>query len=432
MLSAITPVESSINWSEDDSVSNNALKRPATEINLVNDENSPPNNKKSRKSTKESSTKVDFLKKVFDDASDTPDDSLVPKKEETETRSTRPKRTTRKQTYNQSLMDTEPSDYYDGDDIPQQLLETEQKDEVKHRPTAAPKYPEFNNSDTLMSYPPGSDNIITMENYKCLDRPELIDDVILDFYIQFIYHELMSEEMRERVHICSSNFYAFYALQTNFSGWKEDKVLKASQKRYLRVKDMPCLKDVNIFEKDFIVFPCHDHDHWFLVIVCYPRLNGAFKIKDGTPVDGDDLYLNRKNPEEGDPIKRSCVLTFDSVKSNPGRRVKAMVHIRNFLKSEYDAKYQDNFAFLETDVTAHCCQVSSIFTYFLEIHQSFFFSVRNSQTQLTVVCTCWSSLNNSSLSLLYKISAFSLMSPIGSLLMSFFKNVNKLLSLSSH
>ena len=31
-------------------------------------------------------------------------------------------------------------------------------------------------------------------------------------------------------------------------------------------------KNVNIFDKDFIVVPINDCDHWFVVIICYPGL----------------------------------------------------------------------------------------------------------------------------------------------------------------
>lgn len=273
--------------------------------------------------------------------------------------SMRYKRVLRNRDKEPKMSKIEVSDYYENDDIPEQLREAKKTVQKKPRPTNT-EFDAYNNAETLIIYPPGSNNLITMENYKCLDRRELIDDVILDFYIQYIYNEMMSDDMRKRVHICSSSFYSLYSTQANFAGWKDGETgkLKAPEKRYLRVKDLPCVKDANLFEKDFIVFPCHSNDHWFLVIACYPKMNGAFTLKDEVPVEGDALIIDRKNPNAGEPVKRSCLVAFDSVRSNPTRRSRAMIHIRNFLASDYNEKYQNKFTFWPETIYANSALVS--------------------------------------------------------------------------
>lgn len=41
-------------------------------------------------------------------------------------------------------------------------------------------------------------------------------------------------------------------------------------------------KNVNLFEKDFIVIPLNENSHWFLAIICFPNLECAVTF-DGSP-----------------------------------------------------------------------------------------------------------------------------------------------------
>lgn len=248
-------------------------------------------------------------------------------------------------------------DYYQGDEIPEHLLEQhcDEKVDVKVKPKAPSEFDRFDDLEELLSYPPHSDNIIRMEDYKCLDRRELLNNVILDFYLQYLHRELLSEEMRSRVHVCSTYFYSLYSTSANYTGWKDDK-LRAEDKRYLRVKDLPCNKDVNIFEKDFVVFPCIDKEHWFLAIACYMRFNGAVSFDKNVPVE--DTVRDKKNPEADPPIKKTCILMFDSVKGNGSRRTKAVKHLQNFFESEYKEKYQADFPLEKTSLIGSSVVVS--------------------------------------------------------------------------
>lgn len=205
------------------------------------------------------------------------------------------------------------------------------------------RFPEFNNETKLLSY---SDVIITMEDYKCLDYRELLLDVVLDFYLNYIHKELMPPELRDRVFVFNSQMYNNLAINTNFNGWKSDgnKDIPAAKKRYERVKSYH--EGVNIFEKDYLVVPCYDNGHWFLAIICYPALNGCYDSKGKKwPIDATmrDKYL--KYEISDGPIKASSVLIFDSVQTNPSRRVTAINHLRNFLVTEYEEKFkhQDKF-----------------------------------------------------------------------------------------
>lgn len=92
---------------------------------------------------------------------------------------------------------------------------------------------------TILFYPDCEDGIrIAIEDYLCLKRKELIDDVIIDFYLKYLYFEVFTEEQRNRTHIFSTHFFSLYSTKSNFNGWNDDIKLNAQQKRYLRVANM--------------------------------------------------------------------------------------------------------------------------------------------------------------------------------------------------
>lgn len=234
----------------------------------------------------------------------------------------------------------------------------ESKPKKKDKKKAPSRNPDFDRFDDLQQLLVFDDVEIRMEDWKCLDRREMLTGPIINFYLKFIYN-LMSEELRERVHIYSTNFYTMYSVDTSYAGWNEEGNLNAAEKRYNRVQGLPCNTDVNIFDKDFIVFPCHDNQHWFLSIACFPKLSGAVTVNGNQPVeDNQKRYRDMKNPDVGEPIKSSVILTFDSVTGNGGRRTKALKYIRQFLLSEYNAKYKNDFPFVSNDVISSSVHVS--------------------------------------------------------------------------
>lgn len=52
-----------------------------------------------------------------------------------------------------------------------------------------------------------------------------------------------------------------------------DPALTAAQKRHARVKTWT--KNVNLFEKEFIIVPINENAHWFLAIICFPGMTGS-------------------------------------------------------------------------------------------------------------------------------------------------------------
>lgn len=54
-----------------------------------------------------------------------------------------------------------------------------------------------------------------------------------------------------------------------------------AEKRHARVSKWT--KNVNLFDKDFVIIPINENCHWFLAIICFPNLDGPVTI-DGKSV----------------------------------------------------------------------------------------------------------------------------------------------------
>lgn len=204
----------------------------------------------------------------------------------------------------------------------------------------------LNDNDEILAYPRGA---IKVEDYKSLDYRQMLNGNILDYWMFQIYEQKLTDEQRSRSHFYETTFFTTLAVDSNFSGWNtgENKHLRAEEKRYNRVKDMPCNQNVNVFEKDFIVIPCLEKEHWFLAIVCYPRLNGAFTLEDDSVPLKYTFSCNPANQknEQRFPIRQSCILIFDSSQDIHGRGLGAIMKIKNFFKMTHLKQYKEEFDF---------------------------------------------------------------------------------------
>lgn len=134
----------------------------------------------------------------------------------------------------------------------------------------------------LMIYPPqGKGGIsINTEDYQCLAVDQYLNDVIIDFYLKYLHQEIMSPEQRERTHIFSSFFYKrLTATSARQRHIERELKMTAAQKRHNRVKSWT--KNVDLFDKDFIVIPINELSHWFLAVICFPGMDKPRSAKTG-------------------------------------------------------------------------------------------------------------------------------------------------------
>lgn len=125
--------------------------------------------------------------------------------------------------------------------------------------TCHSKLPTSDINSVILIYPPSGKGGITIErlDYKCLAMHEYLNDVIIDFYLKYLYIEVLTTEQRAKTHIFGSHFYQ--VLST------------LNETRSERIKNWT--KNVNLFDKDFIVIPINEDEHWYLAIICFPYLS---------------------------------------------------------------------------------------------------------------------------------------------------------------
>lgn len=122
---------------------------------------------------------------------------------------------------------------------------------------------------------------INTEDYECLAIDQYMNDVIIDFYLRYLQEEKLTEDQRKQTHIFSQFFYKrLTTMQTRKS--QADVRLSAAQRRHARVEKWT--KGVNLFEKDYIIIPICEQQHWYLAVICFPGLTGPVTYDTMTPV----------------------------------------------------------------------------------------------------------------------------------------------------
>ncbi|KAM8947192.1 LOW QUALITY PROTEIN: sentrin-specific protease 7 [Pelodytes ibericus] len=99
---------------------------------------------------------------------------------------------------------------------------------------------------------------VTNEDLLCLKEGEFINDVIIDFYLKYLFLKKFPKAFIERGHIFSSLFFKCLTSTANGPGDKSD--VTSEQKRHQEVKTWT--RHVDIFSKDFIYVPVNENSHW--------------------------------------------------------------------------------------------------------------------------------------------------------------------------
>jgi len=95
------------------------------------------------------------------------------------------------------------------------------------------------------------DTVIHTSDILCLDDEQFLNDAIISFWLRFITQTMLDEEQRKRIHIFNSYFYEALTDKK-----KAGEGATPTEKRHSRVKKWT--KNVNLFEKDFIIIPVNE------------------------------------------------------------------------------------------------------------------------------------------------------------------------------
>ncbi|XP_012059449.1 PREDICTED: sentrin-specific protease 6-like [Atta cephalotes] len=179
---------------------------------------------------------------------------------------------------------------------------------------------------TYPSFPVERGITITTAHYLCLAEDQYLNDTVIEFYLKYLTLEVLSEFDQRRTHVFSSFFYQ--RLITHFGETQNTIPMTLAAERHARVQRWT--RDVNIFEKDFVIIPINKDEHWFLAIICFPGLVGKVS-KRITEINKNDSLFKL------DLIYSPCILIFDSLGNTNYSSVIAT--LRDYLSCEYVVKF---------------------------------------------------------------------------------------------
>lgn len=106
-----------------------------------------------------------------------------------------------------------------------------------------------------------------LASLECLDsESSYLKDNVVEFYSAYMLNTICDKSVSSRVHIFDSIFCE--QLSKVFGKSKVD------GQRFTQVRKW--YDGIDLFAKDFIVFPFCASDHWFSIIACYPGNMGDF------------------------------------------------------------------------------------------------------------------------------------------------------------
>lgn len=152
---------------------------------------------------------------------------------------------------------------------------------IANKKTEQKKQKSTKPADIILNYPPNATRSaisISVQDYECLGCDEYLNDRIIEFYIEYLQLEVLSAEQRAKTHMFNTFFYRAFTDRPPRGAIKTERLTPA-QERHARVKKWT--RNVNIFDKDFIIVPINSGAHWFLAIVCFPLLKTPVYMHSG-------------------------------------------------------------------------------------------------------------------------------------------------------
>eukprot|EP00794_Sanderia_malayensis_P005473 gene5473-6157_t len=211
---------------------------------------------------------------------------------------------------------------------------------------------------------------ITDADVECLEPETYLNDTIIDFYLNYIVEEILDDDARDRTYLFNTYFYTTLTKKMSI----ESKTASCqSDQMYCQVKKWT--RNVDIFNKDFVIIPVNEHAHWYLVIICFPGLveksweggNTIESIDDNEVLNDENMRefsdasmiescastkVDQQSLETLASSKKSvcgvsenkrnqpCILIFDSLIS--GGRSRVFSNLRKYLTNEWKEKKSKN------------------------------------------------------------------------------------------
>nr|XP_055074050.1 sentrin-specific protease 7b isoform X2 [Misgurnus anguillicaudatus] len=237
----------------------------------------------------------------------------------------------------------------------------------------------------LIQYPPPPSKggiTVTAEDLECLKDGEFLNDVIIDFYLKYLMLERADKDVAERSHIFSSFFYKQLTRKDNSCLEENGKTVR--HRRHHRVRTWT--RHVDIFSKDFLFIPVNQEAHWYLVVICFPGLEGPRYVQWGgkaaSQAGGQTVNVSsagecqtgsshqpksKSSKANNQPdctvlrctretvCRRPCILVMDSLKLSSHQRVYAL--LREYLQVEWEVRKATPRDFTNENIGGNLCKV---------------------------------------------------------------------------
>ncbi|XP_030626862.1 sentrin-specific protease 6 [Chanos chanos] len=180
----------------------------------------------------------------------------------------------------------------------------------------------------LMVYPPPPAKggiSVTNEDLHCLSDGEFLNDVIIDFYLKYLFLEKLKKEDALRSHVFSSFFYKRLN-QRERRNVTDTANLPIQKRKHNRVKTWT--RHVDLFQKDFIFVPINESAHWYLAVICFPGLEGVhlepnplYQPQASTQASAAPSMRGQASPAAEEPSPHTEPLSFSPEASSEGEHL---------------------------------------------------------------------------------------------------------------
>ncbi|CAI4232072.1 unnamed protein product [Auanema sp. JU1783] len=110
---------------------------------------------------------------------------------------------------------------------------------------------------------------IRLSDFCCLQDQNLLNDTIVDFYLNHIVEHILPDDPSKRVTVLPSLFWHNLSLLQNYV--PDEQSISEENLQDIRFRDvLEFVEGFDLLDVDFIVVPINEWDHWSLAIICNP------------------------------------------------------------------------------------------------------------------------------------------------------------------
>ncbi|CAL2031366.1 unnamed protein product [Caenorhabditis brenneri] len=112
---------------------------------------------------------------------------------------------------------------------------------------------------------------IRISDFCCLQEQDLLNDTMIDFYLNHIVEHVLPDSSGSKVTVLPSLFWHNLSLRQHAFDSEDEKMMSDEQKMDLKFGDLhDFVADFDLQDFDYIVVPVNEWEHWSLAVICHP------------------------------------------------------------------------------------------------------------------------------------------------------------------